>query len=86
MPNLINKIDSVILNIIILAFAIALVYFLYGVFEFVRNAEDPDARAKGAQSIMYGVIGMFIMIAVFAIISVVLGTFGITPPSTVQQY
>jgi len=84
MSALLNQIITVILNpIIILMFGIALVYFLYGVFEFVRNADDPSAREKGGQSILYGLIGMFIMMAVFSIMNVALGTFGITTTGTI---
>ena len=86
MPAFLGKLETVIINpIILLMFAFALVYFLYGVFEFVRDADSEDGREKGRQAIMWGVIGMFIMIACFGIIRVVLNTFIIPIPSTISQ-
>lgn len=80
-----NKVITVIVNpLITLMFAVALVYFLFGVFQFVQNADSEDAREPGKQHIMWGIIGMFIMVAVFGIIRIVLDTFGITPPSIAQ--
>ena len=72
------KIKDQILNpVIYLMFALALVYFLYGVFEFVRNAESAEKRAEGGMHILYGVIGMFIMLSVKGIINLLMGTFGL---------
>lgn len=79
--NLLFKVNEVILNpLITLAFAVALVYFLYGVFQFIKDADDSDAREQGKQHILWGLVGMFIMISVFGIIRIVLNTFGISLP------
>ncbi len=75
----IGKVEVAILNPIIkLGFAIALVVFLYGVYEFIRNAESSDARAQGGKHILWGIIGMFIMIAAGGIMNVICGSLGIT--------
>ncbi len=75
----IGKVEVAILNPVIkLGFAIALVVFLYGVFEFVKNAESSDKRKLGGQHILWGLIGMFIMIASGGIMNVICGTLGIT--------
>ena len=58
-------------------FAIAAVYFAYGIFEFIKDSDSADAREKGKQHIIWGLIGMFIMVGVFFITDVILGTIGI---------
>ncbi|HEY4490038.1 MAG TPA: hypothetical protein VJC12_02145 [Candidatus Paceibacterota bacterium] len=76
---LLRKINAAILNpLITLLFAIALLYFLYGVFQFVRKTDDTKAMEEGKQAMLWGIIGMFIMFAVAGIIGVVLNTFGIS--------
>jgi hypothetical protein len=76
--SMFSKIKSEILTpAIYLLFVLALVYFLYGVFEFVKNAENPEKRAEGGQHILWGLIGMFIMLSVKGIINLLMGTFGI---------
>ncbi len=74
-----QKINAVILNpLIVLLFAIALIVFLWGVFEFVRKADDESAREEGRRSMMWGIIGMFIMFGVFGIIRILLTSVGVT--------
>lgn len=75
---LLGKINAAILNPLIkLLFAIALLYFIYGIFQFIRKTDDTTSRDEGKRAMLWGIIGMFIMFAVAGIITVVLGTFGI---------
>ncbi len=79
MEELLQKAVVAIVNPIIqVLFAVALVMFVYGIFEFVRGADDPTARTKGQEHMKYGLIGLFIMISVFTIIKILLNTLGIT--------
>jgi hypothetical protein len=79
---LLNKIDRYILNpIIILMFMIALAVFFWGIVQFISNADADKAREEGRQNILWGIIGMFIMVSAYGIIRVILATFGLpTPP------
>jgi len=73
----IGKISTEILNpLIILMFTLATVYFIYGVAQYIWNPDSDEAREKGRQSMMYGIIGMFIMVAVFSIIRFVIASIG----------
>ena len=77
-----RKVDQYVLNpLIILLFSVALVVFLFGVFKFVMGADNPTARGEGQKSILWGVVGMFVMFGVYFIIKIVLGTFGISGPA-----
>ncbi len=74
---LLDKITTTILNpLITLLFAFALVYFLYGVYEMVRGSDNEEARRIGQQHVLWGVIGMAIMISAFGIMHVVCNTIG----------
>lgn len=73
------KINDVILNpLIILLFVVATLVFFVGIFQMIANSESEEARDKGKKNIMYGLIGMFIMISVYGIVRLVMATFGIT--------
>jgi len=70
------KIVEIILNPLIMAlFAIATVVFLWGVVVFIKDAESPEKRREGSQKIMYGLIGMFIMVSSFALVNILFNTF-----------
>jgi hypothetical protein len=75
MDPLILKIAQVLINPAIKGlFLIALLTFLWGVLEFVKNSDDETSRSKGKQIILWGVIGMAIMVAAGGIIRIALGT------------
>ncbi len=79
--TLIGNINQYIVNpFIVLLFAVALVYFLFGVFKFLSNSDSSDEREKGKQHMLWGIVGMFIMMAVFTIMHILANTLG----STVQ--
>ena len=74
----INKINEFILfPLITLLMAIAFLVFLYGAFEYVRGAANETARAQGKQHLLYGTIGMLVMLSAFTILSIAAGTFNI---------
>ena len=75
--DLILKLTSAIINpLIYVMFACALVVFVWGVRGYVTRADNPEARALGANQIMWGIIGMALMIMSFAIVRIVIQTFG----------
>ncbi len=85
MSVLLRKIDQFILNpLILLGFAVALLYFLWGIYKFLANNESDEEREIGKRNMFWGIIGMAIMVSVFGIINVILGTFGLTPPTILQ--
>ena len=73
----IGKINSVIINpLITLLFALALVFFLWGVFQYVWQEESDAARRDGKNHMLWGLLGMFVMFAVFAIMKLIADTIG----------
>jgi uncharacterized membrane protein YjfL (UPF0719 family) len=71
-------INRTILNPLIqFAFIIAFVVFLWGVMEFIRSANSPEGRKKGQDHMLWGIIGLVIMIGVYGIITILTKTFGI---------
>lgn len=80
MVTFLNKINQFILNpIITLAFAVALLVFFFGIFQFINSQTADAKRDEGKRKIFYGLFGMFIMVSAYGLIRLVLGTFGITP-------
>lgn len=78
---LLDRISNAILNpFIILLFAASTAVFIWGVVKFIAGAADDKVREEGKKNILWGVVGMFIMMSVFGIINVLLGTFDIPYP------
>lgn len=75
----IGKVDTMIINPLInLLFALAVVYFLYGVFQFIMNAENEEKKTTGKNHMIWGIIGITIMLAVWTIMGIILNTLGIS--------
>lgn len=73
---IISKINQIIINpIIALFFAIALVFFIYGMVEYlIKSKSDPAAMQAGSKHIAAGLFGMFIMISVFALLQTIINS------------
>jgi len=70
-----------ILNpILAVIFALALGYFLWGLMVFMVNAAGSGKQEEGRSHMLWGVIGMTIMVGAFALIQLALSTFGISKP------
>ncbi len=83
--ELLGKINQYILNpIILLAFAVALLVLFWGIFKFVSSETGDKEREEGKKKIIYGIVGMFIMLSAKGIISVILATFHITKNAGTQ--
>lgn len=71
-------IDNILTNIvnplILLMVGVAIIFFLWGVFDFIRNADSSEERKKGGEHILYGVLGLFIMATAYGILNLILGT------------
>jgi uncharacterized membrane protein YdjX (TVP38/TMEM64 family) len=75
-----NVVELIINPLIALFFALALAIFLWGAAQFILNADNEEARKKGKQHLIWGVIGFFIMVAVVGILRIVTATFGVDLP------
>ena len=73
-----SNINSLIVNpLIALLFALAIMYFLYGVVEFISNQENEEKKTKGKSHMIWGVVGITIMMGVWGILGIILSTLNI---------
>jgi hypothetical protein len=75
--SVVNSINKVLINpLIIFLFALATVYFLYGLAEYFLKPDNKDVKETTSKKIINGLIGMFIMMAVYGIMNLYLNTIG----------
>jgi hypothetical protein len=70
--------DIILFPLITLLSAVALVVFIWGIFQYVAGAESDEARATGKRHMLWGIIGLTIMVSAFTLLQVFTRTFGIT--------
>jgi len=73
--SLINAAKGVLCGMIPLLFVLATVVFLYGVVKYVLAGGDEKKMDSGKQFMIYGVIGLFIMLSVWGIVNAAVKTF-----------
>jgi|GEM_PF-833231 len=69
--------DAILFPLITLLMALAFLFFLYGAFEYVKNSGSDAGRETGRRHLLYGVIGMLVMLSAFSILNIAAGTFGL---------
>lgn len=73
--DLIKKISDNILNpLIYLMFGVAFVVFLWGVAEYVMHLDNEEARTTGGRHMLWGIIGMAIMLSALGIKALIANT------------
>jgi len=76
--SFLTNVNTEIINPLIkLLFALALTYFLWGCLEFFLNQENEEKKTAGKSHMLWGVIGITIMMGVFVIMNMIIRTFNI---------
>jgi NADH:ubiquinone oxidoreductase subunit 6 (subunit J) len=76
--ELVNTLATEILNpLIALMFAGAVVYFIFGVINYIAKADNEEARKKGKRHLLYSVVGLVIMAGVWGIIGIIFDSLGL---------
>lgn len=57
--------------------ALALLYFFWGLAQYILNASDEEKKTKGRAIMIWGILALFIMVSVWGIVNVVKDTFGL---------
>lgn len=61
-----------------LVFALALIVFIWGLFQsFILGGADPEKRSQGQQLMLWGIIAFFVMVSVWGLVNILVGTFGL---------
>ncbi len=76
--SFIGSINTFINNVLIpLVFAIALLVFIWGMFQFfIRGGHDPEAQQKGKDLMLWAVVGFVLMVSIFGIVNLIAGGLG----------
>lgn len=69
-------ISSTLNTLLPLIIAAAVVYFIYGIAMYVISGNE-EAKDAAKSKIIYGVIGLFVMVSVWGLVNILVGTFGL---------
>ena len=79
--NLLVSFKGLVSTALPVVMGLALLGFFWGLAKFVFNAHDPEKRAEGRQIMIWGVVALFVMVAVWGLVNFVGTAIGVTPGS-----
>ncbi|MFZ2303592.1 MAG: hypothetical protein WAV98_02245 [Minisyncoccia bacterium] len=75
---LITFLGGLLSSATVLILAAAVVYFLWNTFKFVMAAGDEEKRKEGQQGIIYGIIGIAVMVSVYGLVNFLTSSTGLS--------
>ncbi|MEK7572283.1 MAG: pilin [Patescibacteria group bacterium] len=70
------KIGSILNTIIPVIIVLGVVYFVWGVVQYVI-ANDEEAKKKGRDRMIFGIIGLVVIVGMWGLVRIVTNTFGL---------
>ena len=78
MESLMNNINEFILQPLIwLMVVVAFLVFLWGIFQFIIHSDNDEKRKEGSKHMLWGIVGMVIMVSAYGIVAILKGTLGV---------
>ena len=73
-----NRVKAVLDAIVPIAITLALIWFIWGVAKYVTAKEDEE-KTEARSVMIYGVIGLFVIVAVWGLVGLLIQFTGVTP-------
>jgi len=74
--SLVAQVNNIIIYPLITLFlALAVLLFAWGGLKYLMNAEDASARTEGKRHMLYGVIGIVVMVSAYTLLTIAVRTF-----------
>lgn len=81
--NLVRQFGQILNTLVIpILFALAIIYFFWGLVKYIKSAGDPKAASEGKSIMIWGIIALVVMVSVYGLIAWIQGAFGITSGAT----
>ena len=78
--SLAKIVSVIVVPLVSLVFVFAVLVFIWGVAGIIIHREDPERLATGRQHMIWGIVGIFIMIGFYGIIRIIANTLGVASP------
>ncbi len=77
------RIQQILNSVVPVLIALGVVYFIWGVVSYMIGG-DEEAKKKGRDKIIYGIIGLAVIIAVWGLVKILTNTFGVNNTTNIQ--
>ncbi len=71
LTGILNAVVPFIIGLVVLV-------IIWGIFTYITKAGEEEKRAEAKKFILYGILGLFIMVSLWGFVGILVNTFGIT--------
>ena len=75
--DLFNLIEEILCKLAPMLVAIAVIVLLVAIINYIRAGEEEEKRGKARDMMIYGIIGLFVMISLWGLVAILSGTFNL---------
>ena len=75
--ELLERVSAIIGTLVPFIIGLAVLVILWGLFNYIAGAGDEEKRGEAKQYIIWGIIGVFVMLSIWGLIGIVSNTFNI---------
>lgn len=69
---------------ILIAFAV--IWIIWNVIRYIMNAEDPEKRGQIGSAILWGIVGLFVILSIWGLVRILSNTFRTDSTAPTQQF
>ncbi len=73
--DLVMKISEMINLVIPIVISLTVLVFIWGIFRMVLAGGDTDARKEARSTIVFGIVGLFVMVSVWGLVNILKSSF-----------
>ena len=82
LESILQQISHLVSLLVPLLITLAVVYFIWGVIKYIAAGGDEEKRKEARSMMIYGIIGLFVIVAMWGLVEVLRSTFGINAEQT----
>lgn len=80
---IICRISELLNTIVPILIILGVIFFIYGVITYVIS-QDEEAKSRGRDLMIYGLIGLLVIVSIWGLVAVLKNTFGIQGTSSIN--
>ncbi len=84
--SLTYKLTNIGNTIIQILIAFAVLYIIYNVVRYIMAAEDPEKRKTIGASILWGIVGLFVILSIWGLVNILSNTFRTNTTAPTQSF
>ena len=84
--GLTTKLTSIGNTLIGILISLAVIWIIWEVVQFVIHSSDPAKRSEVGKGILWGVVGLFVILSIWGLVNILTGTFSTNTQAPTQNF